>query len=316
MRTKVVYILVSSPADYYTEQTVFSMASLRKHNPAVKVSLVCDRKTYGSLAGARALVKEMTDEVIVRDFPETIDPKRRSRILKTTLREIVSGDYLFLDSDTVVCRSLEEIDSCDFQLGMAYDCNRKSLLDDSDRDTIERCSKICEASIKGMPYFNSGVILARDTAEVHSFYHEWHKEWDVSQRAGVVLDQPALCIANINSGLMIGGLDASWNSQIKYSGGPEKARIIHYFNPSSGLEFHDSPAAFFIFEEIRRHGLKAPYLTELLERPYDALSVLLQIKKDSLGSYCSRDLLVLWFSRPRLFMYLNSLSKFLKSLKF
>ena len=113
---------------------------------------------------------------------------------------------------------------------------------------------------------------------------------------------------------MIGRLDASWNSQIKYSGGPEKARIIHYFNPSSGLESHDSPAAFFIFEEIRRHGLTAPYLTELLERPYDALSVLLQIKKDSLGSYCSLDLLVLWFSRPRLFMYLNWLSKFLKSL--
>ena len=123
MHTRFVYVLVSTPQDLFYEQTLVSVSSLKHYNPTAKVVLVVDDKTDETLLEKRASLQSLIEEKIVVPFPEEVANKQRSRRLKTNLRNIVKGDFLYLDSDTIVCDKLDEIDSFDFQIGMVWDSN-------------------------------------------------------------------------------------------------------------------------------------------------------------------------------------------------
>ena len=75
---KVVYSLVSNITDYYYEQCLVSVISLRKRMKDVDVVILVDDITYGTLTGKRYNIFDYAD-VIKQDFPEQYDAKIRSR---------------------------------------------------------------------------------------------------------------------------------------------------------------------------------------------------------------------------------------------
>ena len=112
---KFLYILVSNEKDIYYEQTLVSVISLRHYNPDAFVSLLVDDKTDKSLVGFRAGIKDLVNEYKVIMFDEKIGGLARSRLLKTNMRNLLEGDFLYLDGDTAFVDKLEvEVDdSCD-----------------------------------------------------------------------------------------------------------------------------------------------------------------------------------------------------------
>ena len=56
--TKYLFVLTSSEKDFFCEQTLVAIASLRVHNPNAFVTLLTDDKTFNTLTGNRAALKE------------------------------------------------------------------------------------------------------------------------------------------------------------------------------------------------------------------------------------------------------------------
>ena len=105
---KYVYVLTSNETDFYAEQAVVSIYSLKKFNSGCFVVLVVDSSTNENLINGRELVKNLVDEVIVIDIPPLFSNHQKSRFLKTSLRDIISGDFIFIDTDTIILGSLDE----------------------------------------------------------------------------------------------------------------------------------------------------------------------------------------------------------------
>ena len=106
---KAVYVLVSREEDLFYEMFLLSLHSLKVHDPGREVEVVLDPETY-----ARVLAKDEPDLRGVR-FTETaippgLDGLQRSRYLKTRLRSLVDGDFLYIDTDTIVCAPLSDIE--------------------------------------------------------------------------------------------------------------------------------------------------------------------------------------------------------------
>ena len=103
---KFVYIIVSDKDDYYFEQLLVSVTSLISTNPGAYITLVMDKYTDNLLSNDQKGVLSKINEIKVIDLDTNLSKKSRSRLLKTNLRNIVDGDFLYIDSDTIVLERL------------------------------------------------------------------------------------------------------------------------------------------------------------------------------------------------------------------
>lgn len=234
MNTKIVYVVVSSPSDIYLEQAWASVWSLKHYNPDARVTFVMDDETFDGLRENtnRKGVLDYVDEPISIHFSEDISGKERSRILKTTLREIVKGDFLFIDSDTIIAASLSEIDTWHCHIGMVYDLHCR-LSEYPFAELIRRESRYLYGDKLGddTDQFNSGVIFAKDDQIAHEFYLKWHGNWEVSKKLTDFRDQPALIKTCDELPQVIEPINGIYNCQIVVSIAYLcNAKIIHFFN--------------------------------------------------------------------------------------
>lgn len=103
MKTKIVYVVASLDDDIYMEQAIVSAWSAHHYNPDVNIVLVCDQDTEATLhkGNRQRYVEELFNEIFVQQLPDTYSMIERSRALKTMVRNIVTGDFLYLDTDTM-----------------------------------------------------------------------------------------------------------------------------------------------------------------------------------------------------------------------
>lgn len=231
MKTQIVYIIVSDETDTYLEQAMVSVYSLRLYNPEAKVILVTDLETNSTLSGNRAGILDYISEKRVIEIPGVYSKMQRSRYLKTTLRNNIQGNFLYMDTDTFIMRDLTDVDSLTMDIGAVLDmtmpsrsvpsslCNQFSLLGLDPREAKDS-------------YFNSGVIFVRDVPLCYRLYQEWHDAWLESIGKGLNRDQPALTKADYACGNVIQQLPYMWNCQITPSHARnyrDNAYILHYF---------------------------------------------------------------------------------------
>ena len=118
MTTKLVYVLTCAPEKHYIEQALIAVFSARYWNPNAHIVLLVDDLTDQLFVGKRAQILDFLTEKIVVPFEDaTLSPMYRSRWIKTSVRQLVKGDFMFVDCDTVVCKSLSDIDTFDCEVG-------------------------------------------------------------------------------------------------------------------------------------------------------------------------------------------------------
>ena len=307
MNTKIVYVLVSDESDYYYEQVMLSIRSLIYYNPDARIEVLVDNATFTNLIGNREAIKQYAD-VIEVDTPAGYDKMRRSRYLKTNMRNLVAGDFLFLDCDTVVCESIEEIDKLDVNLGMVADLNGPLLLDEE--YTVSKGIKAGFPDFTGKPYYNSGVIFVKDTDMNMLFFSSWYENYLKSESHGVFNDQPALCQTNVEFGYIISEIPGIWNCQFKMKGFPylKKAKILHYYanNGNSELPFHIKE----IFDRVKRLGDVDEHIIHLLKKPRTVFYSLLDMNPDKAFDYLSSDTISLFYAHPLLFRLVSKVLSF------
>lgn len=233
MKTKIVYVCASSLDDYYFEQTALSAYSLRLHQPDAHVVLVVDQHTREAIRGKRENLLMFFTDVKTVQVPEEYNQHQCSRYLKTTLREHIQGDFLYIDSDTVVCEPLDAIDDYPGELWAAIDKHLPLAVHPRRKNTDYNLEKFYnyKRGQKDVNFFNSGLIFAKETEAVHKFYAEWHRLWKEGLSKGIGIDQPSLLIANAHCGYLMQELEGIWNCQVMDNGLKYlfKAKIIHYF---------------------------------------------------------------------------------------
>ncbi len=230
--TKIIYVLTSNEADYYLEQLVISVRSLRLYHPDVYVGVLVDKQTNETLKDNRLKLLHQVTEIIEVETPQNYSQMQRSRFIKTSVRNIVDGDFLFIDTDTVICGDLSDIENY-----REYICAVPDLHVPVSKHTytydISARAKIVGWDItkSGCVYFNSGIIYVKDSQTAKQFYALWNKLWTESMKHGCSSDQPAFCKANELSGGIITELSGVYNCQIVENGLRYlvNAKIIHYF---------------------------------------------------------------------------------------
>lgn len=227
---KYLFVLTSSPKDFFCEQTLVAIASLREHNPNAFVTLLTDDKTAETLTGNRAVLKEVVDELKVLPLEESLSPMLRSRFLKTVMRNVVDGDFLYMDSDIAVAGDLTIPDEwrggiyavLDLHTNLHKAINRKKVL--------TAAKMLGFSPIENDEIFNGGVMFASDTLEAREFFKKWHELWLYCVSKNYPFDMAALAETNYSFGYIIKKMPGEWNCQLAY--GKEflpQAKVLHFF---------------------------------------------------------------------------------------
>lgn len=246
MRVKFVYSVVSNEADYYMERAIISAYSLKRHNPDAEVVLVTDTGTYETLSGTRALMKGLANEIIPVSLSDELSQIQKSRFLKTSVRQLVRGDFLFIDVDTVILDELSELDAfeCDMALCLQWDClEEKQEMSIRQLKKFNRACGIAEDEMHGIvKFYNSGVMFCRDTEKTHGLFEKWHSLWyESSTTHGWHYDQADLWRADVQSGYLISELPGIYNCMalgFEFAmRNLSECRIFHYFSNSKKLDY-------------------------------------------------------------------------------
>ena len=255
MKTKAVYIIESEETDLYFEQAWVSAWSLKHHNPDMSVTFVVDPDTYVNMHGCyRAKAMALTDDTLMVKVPEEYTCTARSRWMKTTLRKHVKGDYLFLDADTIVCGSLEELDKQEGDVAMVLDAHQRLSENCRRKVILQRVAEVAGREITTDKYYNTGVMLVKDTEPSHLLYDEWNKWWKTGMEKGLVTDQPSFAVAQQKYDI-VRQLDDIYHCQVKNSiKYLAEAVVIHFFCIGNATQ---APNPFYndkIYKRIKEYG--------------------------------------------------------------
>ena len=267
-KLKYVYAVVSGKEDYYAEQALVSMYSLRLYNPGCHIVLATDDETLSMLRDIHSPIGTYVSECVTINAPSGFTHVQRSRYVKTLIRKYIKGDFLYLDSDTVITDSLKALEN--FEGDVAATLFRhiktweKGVLPDRLLEFYEK-TKI-EEKLDFSFFCNGGVVFCKDTPVGHQLFETWHKYWlESSTKYGYDFDQVNLWRANASMGNVMVELNGIYNCQLIYK---EKAigymgdcKVFHYqitSNDSIAIPFKN-PA---ILEEIRHNGI-TPKIEEM-----------------------------------------------------
>jgi len=223
------YVLTSSSWTEYTQMAYLSASSLRRIHPEAKIVLLTDELTVKSLSGD---IVDHLQTVFneIRPCPVRGESeKERSRALKTTIVKWVSGDCIFLDTDTLVVGRLDDLWNLNASLAIAPETD----LNNYPKWAAPTFEKM-RWSYPPKRSYNTGVILIRNCPVIHQFFSMWNDRWQAQVKAtGILRDQEAFdsCINDMPFAPY--PLSAKYNYLVKFR--PKLSgdlRILHFFATS------------------------------------------------------------------------------------
>ena len=232
MKTQIVYTLISSEKDCFLEELWVSLYSLRQFHPEAIVKVLVDEPTKEYMTKFSELC-ELITEIVIVSVPANYNAKQRSRVIKTTVRNVIDGAYLFIDTDTVICKPLEEIDKLECDIAAVPDGHL--YLSECMFPPTNSVNKIFKTDVSDSKYwFNSGVMFVADNELTRKFYKRWNENWTYSCfKKGQSQDQPALLATDKEFGYLISELPGIYNAQVamslKYFA---DAAIVHWWHMS------------------------------------------------------------------------------------
>lgn len=233
MKTQIVYVVISSEEDFFLEELWVSIFSLRYYHPSERVVVLTDNETKQRIE-LHSELKRLITEIVTVEVPSEFNNRLKSRVIKTNLLKYIKGDFLFVDTDTVICGRLDGIDGLSvkniamvpelhgpFQNHITYKFVRK--------DT----EKLFDIDLTDCRYwYNSGCMLVRDNPFTHQFFEDWFNTWKYAAlEKGAWTDQRALLKTDYDHGYVIEHLPDEYNCQVALSiQYLYDAKILHFWH--------------------------------------------------------------------------------------
>lgn len=202
--------------DQYLRLAEISVASLRRHNPDVNVTLFTDQPVGSSC---------QFDQVLALATPLTHLEMKAGKIAafeRMCAAMPYEGRATYLDCDTYVCADLSPLDEVLnlYDIAAAYDLRWTNLA----RHPLGS-------------YMNSGVVSFRHTPAVRRLWREWAEGFAADPMldayGGLVRDQPAFERAIHLSGVRMFALPGEFNLRVSEFTVPMSGpvRVIHGISP-------------------------------------------------------------------------------------
>lgn len=263
MKTQIVYVLVSSENDYYLEELWVSLYSLRQFHPDDKVLALVDDPTAERIKAIPEMFS-LVSELKVIPVPKDYSGKFRSREIKTNIRNLIDGDFLFIDTDTVICQPLDDVDNLDVEnIAMVPELHGPFKDHLFYELTANDTKRIFGTEVFDSPYwFNSGCMFVRDNAFCREYFNAWNKNWKHSAfNKNNSSDQRALLATDQSFGYKIECLPGVYNAQVAMS--IEyfyDAKIVHFWHTRGNFD-HDVNYSPFTNKEIYKQLRNAGTIT-------------------------------------------------------
>ncbi len=229
---KIVYVMTGTEKPEYLNMLRISVASARLQMPSVDIEIVTDVDT-----GEYILSNHIFDKDVVtinsEKTPDGFTTVEKSRFLKTNLRQLVEGDFLYIDSDTIVCADFSEIKP-EASVSLVLDEHVPLYMQENSGSRILSGAEKVGISLEGCTrYYNGGVFLVKDDETAHEFFRRWYEKWESTRKPGMHQDQFSLNSVNMEMDC-INELDGTWNCQVTVN---DKAfsflrnvKILHYLS--------------------------------------------------------------------------------------
>lgn len=210
----ITYCLTTQGSDVHSASALASALSVRRVHPNARIVVFTDADSARRLQGCRHALLTDTDELIIVATPDG-PAALRHRYIKIQQRKRIAGDFLYLDADTIVLASLDEI----FQTaapfaGVPNHNSPDGAVEPNFADELE-IFRINRWTIHSLPYINGGVLLFRDLPETHALNELWYRKWHEASSHGRHNDQESLNSALWDSGITCGLLPQRFNAQFQ-----------------------------------------------------------------------------------------------------
>ena len=229
---KLIYVCVGADKKEYLNMLRISLASARRHMDDIDIVILTDSDTAEYLS-ASDVAGEYRARVEAADIPEGYNTVEKSRYLKTNMRRLIRGDFMFIDCDTIIC---EDISGLRIPGSVCMVMDEHCLLDEQENGgaAIRRAAQQRGLDLSSCKrYFNSGVIMSVDDETALRFFDSWFRLWDSTRREGMHQDQYSLNAANCETDV-ITELDGTWNCQLtsgyRAFGYLRKVKVLHYLS--------------------------------------------------------------------------------------
>jgi hypothetical protein len=243
-----------------------------------------DEKTKQGLNGKRSGYEKIVNEIKVIAVPVEFSQKEASRWIKTSLHRYISGNFLYIDCDTVIAEKLKYNFPFETKIGAVADTHvplEKHAL----RKYFQKEDRSAgfSSSYKTNIRYNGGLIFCKDDSSALDFYEKWHALWIEGRKRGCTQDMPSLNQANHEKDNFITELDGTWNCQISHNCLPYlfNAKIIHYYATSLvSMDPAYKLASPEILSSIKKTGDLSPQILKHLENPKAAFEPISRIISD------------------------------------
>lgn len=247
---QLVFVLTTTGTDIFAAMTRIAVASLRHSNPGLSILIACDQESLAALRRERHPLLSEADAWLGVETPPG-SAATRNRHVKTSLREIVSGRLLFLDSDVFVRGPLEQLFQLEEDIAAAPNHSRHTRHEQLPSQDAEMITSLGWRVDPGL-YVNGGLIYYNDTPGARRFASAWHRHWKLSsEQLGLYRDQPALNAALHAERPRLHVLPHTYNHQVKWNGERPEQSIIWHYNYTSREETRTS---FEMLAEELQHG--------------------------------------------------------------
>ncbi|MCY6380222.1 hypothetical protein [Hoeflea prorocentri] len=230
-RSTFCYVVVDPPgSEIYADLSIISSNALRKLHPDAQIIWLSCKGADEFNAQLREELSRLEIEVrcIFRDKRY---PFLTSRYIKTQIRQLVDGDFLFLDADTLPISNIDHLFATEADIALAWDVDGEPWSGQLSRWTNQSTYRELGWRHHDEGYFNSGVALFKDTCKAHEVGKLWHRSWyEARIKCGRLQDQPSLNYVLSCAAPTIEVLPGAYNAII---GKPEEgwldgARIMHF----------------------------------------------------------------------------------------
>ncbi len=232
---KFCYVLTTTGRDLFADMTYASAEFLRYAHPEAEIICLCDTQSHRALEVARHPLLDLVDRGEAIETPDG-PPGYRNRFVKTQMRQILEGDFVYFDSDTLVVDRIDEMLAC--AAPMAAVANHSGTGHSSEIPVDERAIFTQMGwTLPNRSYINGGVLLLRDCEPTQRFACLWHEKWLAWSRRGKHTDQQSLNSALGDSGIDYEVLGNRFNGQVCHrpSVAREPVAVWHFYSSRDDL---------------------------------------------------------------------------------
>jgi|GEM_PF-1939519 len=261
-----IYILTLRNDCLFLQLTLISATLLRKKNKSATIIIAIDELTELSrFPVEHALLLNLNVEIVTIQTSQS-DCIKSSRFLKLLLPNISDDNFWFLDSDTLPLVNIDDVNITG-HIGMVRDENKDKSDFGLNDFNVAKCNAM-KWPVPRYPYYNTGVMLVRNTSEVRELFGRAHKLWLSACSSGTVYgDQlPFNTAIATSSNINISLLDDTYNAQIRPAPWlASRAKVLHIY--SGSLTKRKDTVLHALVSELRDNGiLRHDLLDRLLSK--------------------------------------------------